>query len=1069
MSILTRLPDIIASAAGVLFQEYTIRRFAGRTSDGRGGFTATWETYVVKGQVTEYSDEMRYLRSIPEDARKLIIQGKDIPQVPQAEDYVAIEGASWKIISVDTVPSNAVYECEVHPDTSDWGIDLATTTSTTPAILQDLETTVSAVGNLLFEDLQFFYLNRYADDGRGGNVRVLGAIDVRGLVTEYSERMRAIGGFQPTDRQVIIQGKDLAIEPGPGDIVRFGSEYFVLTNVRSVPGKAVYEARGRPTTADAATLPTITADAIQTMDDFTASSFGEIVAIVGDASALLEPFTASGFGQFTIEGDASAQMDHFTGDGFAWVTEVGVSVNQVEDFTCSSDATLPISADAAATLDNFVSPDAQADLDIEGDGGAVMDDFTGSSLALLHIEADASGALEDFTGASSASQQNQGNADVTLDHFTGAGEGDPLITGDQSTQVVDFTSVSVAENPIEANASQTLEAFTSVADAVLAIEASSVAVVADFVGSGSGGQGDLEATAAATLVNFTGSSDATLAIEADASATLDAFVGTAIGEPILEGQHGGVMDDFTGLADATLPVDADASATLDSFTGVSDGTLTEAGPPTLDAAVVMAWDPVGSTASANGIGSHPDIAANYALWPIDGLTDTVDTGWAGAMDGTGANHLVIDNADLVGAGISDGVTEYSVSFWHKRNDTPNDYRIFFGQGANWPSFGGNVGDYGLRAELANLFQGARGTSWGSAGDTGADPFDGTWHHITMTIADQAIRVYVDGVLERSVTGSNFPLSANASAMVWGRNAMNGDVDHTANFSDGQEIDHEVGDIRIYNKELNATEIAALHSAGRKEYAGQAADAPPKAETTALLNAMVNTQTAARQDAIDDLMAVMVDEGIFALLDWFCIVGADDDACLRNWIDPTQTLVQTNNAQLVHDSYFDTKSNPSGNGAFVAEAVNLTGATLGDLTFGNYFVKLDETGSTRASRLRDNKTYYRCDFSAPIQYLTGTNMGNSYASRVVNDPYHMTMVHRGTGAADREGYYQGVSYFTGDGSGGSLTTTTTIDLIGTAAKDSDERVLCGYFGRALSSAQVLSLHNAIEAYKTAIGA
>lgn len=822
MSILTRLPDIIASAAGVLFQEYTIRRFAGRTSDGRGGFTPTWETYVVKGQVTEYSDEMRYLRSIPEDARKLIIQGKNIPQVPQAEDYVAIEGASWKIISVDTVPSNAVYECEVHPDTSDWGIDLATTTSTTPAILQDLETTVSAVGNLLFEDLQFFYLNRYADDGRGGNVRVLGAIDVRGLVTEYSERMRAIGGFQPTDRQVIIQGKDLAIEPGPGDIVRFGSEYFVLTNVRSVPGKAVYEARGRPTTADAATLPTITADAIQTMDDFTASSVGEIVAIVGDASALLEPFTASGFGQFTIEGDASAQMDHFTGDGFAWVTEVGVVVNQVEDFTCSSDATLPISADAAATLDNFVSPDAQADLDIEGDGGAVMDDFTGSSLALLHIEADASGALEDFTGASSASQQNQGNADVTLDHFTGAGEGDPLITGDQSTQVVDFTSVSVAENPIEANASQTLEAFTSVADAVLAIEASSVAVVADFMGSGSGGQGDLEATAAATLVNFTGSSDATLPIEADASATLDAFVGTAIGEPILEGQHGGVMDDFTSSSAGTNDIEGEAGATLDAFTSTSTGE-------------------------------------------------------------------------------------------------------------------------------------------------------------------------------------------------------------------------------------------------------QTADAPPKAETTALLNAMVNTQTAARQDAIDDLMAVMVDEGIFALLDWFCIVGADDDACLRNWIDPTQTLVQTNNAQLVHDSYFDTKSNPSGKGAFVAEAVNLTGATLGDLTFGNYFVKLDETGSTRASRLRDNQTYYRCDFSAPIQYLTGTNMGNSYASRVVNDPYHMTMVHRGTGAADREGYYQGVSYFTGDGSGGSLTTTTTIDLIGTAAKDSDERVLCGYFGRALSSAQVLSLHNAIEAYKTAIGA
>jgi hypothetical protein len=80
-----------------------------------------------------------------------------------------------------------------------------------------------------------------------------------------------------------------------------------------------------------------------------------------------------------------------------------------------------------------------------------------------------------------------------------------------------------------------------------------------------------------------------------------------------------------------------------------------------------------------------------------------------------------------------------------------------------------------------------------------------------------------------------------------------------------------------------------------------------------------------------------------------------------------------------------------------------------------------------------------------------------------------MVHRGTGAADREAYYQGVSYQTLDGAGGSLSTTTTIDLIGTAAKDSDERILCAYFGRALSTAQVLALHNGIEAYKTAIGA
>lgn len=489
--------------------------------------------------------------------------------------------------------------------------------------------------------------------------------------------------------------------------------------------------------------------------------------------------------------------------------------------------------------------------------------------------------------------------------------------------------------------------------------------------------------------------------------------------------------------------------------------------PTLDANVVMAWDPVGSTANAYGIGSHPDLT-NYSLWPVDGVTDTVATGWNGAMDGTGANHLVIDNADLVGAGISDGVAEYSVSFWYKRNDTPNDYRIFFGQGANWPSFGGNVGDYGLRAELANLYQGARGTSWGSAGDTGVDAFDGTWYHMVMTIADQAVRVYVDGVLERSATGTNFPLSVNTSAMVWGRNAMNGDADHTSDFSAGQEIDHEVGDIRIYNKELNATEIAALHTEGRSVYAGQTATAQP--ETDALIAQMTVAPDGTREGHINTLIKSMKDAGVWSKLGWFSIIGHDDDASLKNWIVPTEDLQQLNNAVIVPDQYFDSKSNPSGNGCFRAGLANDGGAALANMTFGCYFVKLDESGSTRASRITDNQTFFRCDFGPPTLVTTGGgNHPNNYTSYVITADYHMTMVHRGTGAADREAYYNGVSYDTRDGAGGSLSLTADVDLMGTATKDSDERYFCGYYGTALTSQEVADLHAAIEVYKTAIGA
>lgn len=534
MSVLDRLPDIIASAAGVLFQEYTLRRFSGRTSDGRGGFTPTFENYVANGQVTDFSDELRYLRSIPEDARLLILQGKDIPQVPRAEDYVAIDGESWKIISVETIPSNAVYQCEVHRDTSDWGIDLATTITATPDLLAGLGDQIAGVGEILFENLQYFYLNNHAEDGRGGNVRVLGAIDVRGLVTEYSERLRAVGGIDENDRMVIIQGKDLSITPQPGDIVRSGVEYFVLTNVKTVPGKGIYEGRGRPTTMDAATLPAITADASGTVT-FSSSSVGEVLVITADASAALSDFTSS---------------------SVAWLVETADASVSLEDFVSAASAVLPITADASVQLISAFSVESLAEVTIEANAGAPMADFTGSATGGQSLTADAAATLENFTSSASGSSSNQGDADVIMENFTGAGQGDVLITGDQTTQIVDFTGAATAEPVLEADASATLDAFTAVADAVLSIEGVHAAVMADFTGASSGGQGDLTATAAATIQDFSSTSDADLSIEADASSTIDAF---------------------TSVSSADLDIVADASATMDDFTSSSDGTVTSGG------------------------------------------------------------------------------------------------------------------------------------------------------------------------------------------------------------------------------------------------------------------------------------------------------------------------------------------------------------------------------------------------------------------------------------------------------------------------------------------------------------
>lgn len=551
MSVIDRLQDIIATAAASLFQEFTLRRMSGRTSDGRGGFTPTWQTYVAKGQVTDFSDELRYLRSIPEDARLLILQGKDIPNPPLPEDYVAIAGASWKIISVETVPGNAIYECEVHPDTNDWGgADLSTYETPTPDLLSSLRGVVANAGSVIFKDLTYYYRSNHASDGRGGNVRVLGAVTVKGIITEYSDRLRATMGIDAAERMVIIQGDALNIAPSPGDIVQEGSDYFLLTNIKTVPGQSVYEARGRRTTADAAALPAITADASGTFT-FTGASTGQFVGITADAAGTIDDFTSTADGEFTIAATA---------------------VGTIADFTGAADATLPLEGNATIQLLSAFTVESLAQPDLEADGTITIDAFTGASDGDQRISGDAAGVIADFTGAGSGGQENTGDATINFS-FTSGADGTLPISGDQAPQTFTFTSASDATNPIEADSVITLAPFTSGGSSTLPIEGSHVAVVADFVGASSGGQGDLTATAAATLFEFTSTCDATLDIEADATINIDAFSSTATGTNDIEADASGTMDDFTSSASGTLPIDGDASATVADFTGSSDGTV----------------------------------------------------------------------------------------------------------------------------------------------------------------------------------------------------------------------------------------------------------------------------------------------------------------------------------------------------------------------------------------------------------------------------------------------------------------------------------------------------------------
>jgi hypothetical protein len=722
MSVIEGLSKIVAETAGaLLFKEITLQRIT-NASDGRGGFTTSKETFQAKGVLSEYSDYIRQVSGIPEDARLLVIQGYQIPYAPRVEDLVAIEGESWRIIRIEAAPGNAVYECEVHPDRGEWAIDLQTTITEDPAILAGLSDIVASAGSVMFQELTYYRISETALDARGSHGRLKVAVTVKGIVTELTDVMRQIGGISEDERQVIIQSKDLGFVPMPGEVIGFDGKFYQVKRVDSVPGAPIYQFQAAPIEASAVNLEPITATLAITLDPITV---------------------------FRAEFAAS----------------VGVSL--------SAEGINPLSANMTSILDQLISLAASGDVIAEG------------------------------------------------------------------------------------SATNTLGAITLNAQ---------------------GGTTEI-ASLSQTLAPITSSASGELAIEASASILLDPL--TALGEDAegITGDAAGVIGPFSLNADASLSIGGGFTGTL---------SLLVSGQSELQ---IQGEAALGISVDVNAQG----------VSPIEGTT----TGEIGPFTLSGSAENTIE------------------------------------------------------ANLASSLVGI--TSGGDGAQSG---------------------------------GSNEP------------------------------------------------------------------------ETDALIAEMAVAPTSARETAINDLIAAMKTAGVWDLLGWFSIVGHDTDASLKNWIVPTEDLTVNNGASVVADQYFDSKSNPSGNGGFTAGTFDDGGAALANVTFGVYFVKLDELGQTRASRLRDNQTYFRCDFSSPILKLSGgAQFPNTYATYDINGLYHITGVHRGTGAADREAYYNGVSYSTKDGAGGTL--SNTVDLLGTAAKNSDERYFCGYYGQALTSQQVADLHTAIEAYKAAL--
>lgn len=96
--------------AGV-FRDATLHRATGRTSDGRGGYSAGSSDHACKALVTEYTAWQRQAMGIPANERKILILAATLDGAPKPSDKITIQDRTWSIVDVGSDPANATYEC----------------------------------------------------------------------------------------------------------------------------------------------------------------------------------------------------------------------------------------------------------------------------------------------------------------------------------------------------------------------------------------------------------------------------------------------------------------------------------------------------------------------------------------------------------------------------------------------------------------------------------------------------------------------------------------------------------------------------------------------------------------------------------------------------------------------------------------------------------------------------------------------------------------------------------------------------------------------------------------------
>lgn len=239
------------------------------------------------------------------------------------------------------------------------------------------------------------------------------------------------------------------------------------------------------------------------------------------------------------------------------------------------------------------------------------------------------------------------------------------------------------------------------------------------------------------------------------------------------------------------------------------------------------------------------------------------------------------------------------------------------------------------------------------------------------------------------------------------------------------------------------------------------------ETAALVAAMTVKPSGTRKLVINTLIQTLKDAGVWTKLEFLYILGAHDSQAARiNWLAPTVAAIAINGSLTFtadrgftgdgSTGYLLTGYTPSSMTKFLQDDAHIGAWSLTAGTAARWILGLDGAPSVRVSA-NNGATERNARINAASQLSTDDNITTGHVVGVRRDNANIFSYRNGAGEA------------TGASASASRSNNTFSFFLSNTTVFSDAQVFCGHAGAQLSAAEVLALYNAINTYKTAVGA